>query len=433
MSQMPGCTAVVQEAERWVIGVVLTWPERAEELEVAASEFFLPQCRYAMEAIESIRSRGEEHEIATVARELERQGKSHAVDLSWLAGCAADVPTADNLEHYTGIVREAALTRRTALALSEATEAHRKGLSGSELLTDALERLSGIDSEQPDESARIGQLVRERFAELKDMADRKARGDAVLTGIPTGIQALDELVGGLQLGIATVVAGRPGMGKSAVGMALTDAITDSGNGVHVFSLEDTRSAYVDRAIGRQAQVSPERIRQLELQPGDLQSISGAMKHLDQREGWLVDDRSGITADEIVRSVRRARRRNGTRVVIVDYIQLVRGRYGMDTRERLNDAMETFAAAAKKDGMAYVVFSQLNRNCESRDDKRPQVRDLNESDRIGQIAKCVLLLYRPGEYFDEADGDLLEIIVGKNNQGQTGTVEANWHGPTMRVW
>jgi replicative DNA helicase len=183
-----------------------------------------------------------------------------------------------------------------------------------------------------------------------------------------------------------------------------------------------------------------------------------MRKLGQRNSWLFDDRSGITADEIVRSVRRRKKDNRTKVVIVDYIQLVRKPHPrMSSHEALGETITTLADAAKQDGIAYVVMSQLNRELEKRDDKRPLLADLRESGSLEERSKCVVALYRGcvyGEPKRDIDFDCecpqntkshyckppsesefesrVELHILKNSNGRTGKVTAHWHGPTTRM-
>ena len=141
----------------------------------------------------------------------------------------------------------------------------------------------------------------------------------------------------------------------------------------------------------------------------------------------------LTADEVVRRVRKHRAKNQTRLVIVDYATLLRG-YGRvrDTREIVSDAA-TRLMEASKDDIAYVLLAQLNRDCEKRDNKRPVPSDLKESGALEERAKCVIFPFRPYEYDKDEDPRLIELNVAKNNFGRKGVVKARWHGPTARVF
>lgn len=240
--------------------------------------------------------------------------------------------------------------------------------------------------------------------------------------------------------------------NSSLGLATADASSAAGFGVHLFSLEDTEEAYADRTIARTSGVPAEALRNAKLERGHASDISRAMAGLKSRR-WLVDGRSGLTADEIVRSARRHRKANGTCVVIVDYIQLIkRANPRQSPHEALTEIITTLADAAKQDRIAYVVMSQLNRGVEQRQDKRPLLSDLRESGSLEERCKCAVGLYR-GSYYgepikgidwdpdwkgrawkpsDEEFKAQIQAIVMKNSNGRTGTVWGEWHGPTTRV-
>ena len=425
-------TDALSHAERDVVGICATWPDWLDVLDLAPHHFDGPQWRRCYEAMLDLRARRDAIEEATIHAELERRGWADSYS-DLIEACLNAPPVGDSAEAVAAIVRDGAVRRAVVHAMERTAKLHEFGETGEGMLTDALRRLSEIDTGGGRAGATIGELIRQRSAELDELAAAKARGEEGMTGIPTGLEELDKLLGGIQRGIVTVVAGRPGMGKSAFGQAISDSASAAGHGVHVFSLEDTRAAYTDRAMARVSRVPGESIRTLALSNSELGSISRATRSLRERAGWYVDDRSGISADEVVRSVRRNRRENGTRLVLVDYLQLLKGRRGESKQEKAADAMVAFANAAKADDMAYVVFSQLNRGCEYRDDKRPILSDLRDAGEIEEYAKAVLFLFRPRVYHDDAPEDEIEIIARKNNHGQTGTVSARWDGPTTRIF
>jgi replicative DNA helicase len=341
------------------------------------------------------------------------------------------VPTADNAEHYVAIVRDGWVRRMVAEACASAVQGAERGDEGAELLSEILRRLAEITVEGPSETRSIRELLKERFAELGRIADAKARGETAATGIPTGLDALDALLGGLQTGIVTTAAGRPGMGKSSFALSCVRGASERGVGCHVFSLEDTRDAYCDRVISGESLVAAERLRQVSITRTEMGAIHGALDKFPRDRRWLVDDRSGITAEEIVRSVRRSLAENKTKLVVVDYVQLIRGR-GTSREEIVSHAMNVLADAAKQDRVSYLVLSQLNRECEKRDDKRPMLADLKQAGTIEERSKCVLMLYRPSVY-ETAPDNVIEILVRKNNQGQIGGVSAKWDGATLRMY
>jgi replicative DNA helicase len=425
-------TASVAAAEAGIVGTCLLYPDLADTVDLLPEQILAPQWRIAWQAIRALRSDNASVDPVTVAAAAERAGRPLSPEDLSTALCdhAASEPL---LAEYVALVRDAWVGRQVELAVSEVTEARQRGMTGAEALSLAFTALSRIEAEQPSRGMSIGDLVRQRFKQLGEMVDARDRGEYAVSGIPTGIRQLDDLLGGLQRGIVTIGAGRPGMGKSALGLAIANNVSAGGGGVHVFSLEDLASAYTDRGLAAEAGVPAESFRTQQFTRGDLQRITHSVGRLRNREGWFIDDRAGITPDEIVRSVRRERKRNKTQLVVVDFIQRLKRQPRQERRDMIDEAMIMFADAAKADGMAYLVIAQINRDCEKRDDKRPILSDLKESGGLEEYAKCVMFVYRPHYYDQNAPSDLIELIIRKNNNGRTGTVEANWDGPTVRIW
>jgi replicative DNA helicase len=440
------------ELESSVIGAIFVRPDNLALLpEIEAQHFAHFKPRITFEAIRNLEHRGLPIDVTTVGDELGRVGQLEAVGWDFLGNCTLSVPTAENAVEYARRVRDHALRRRLLETLAEVLSHGRNGEhTGAELLTMALAGLSVLDAEQPEQAATIGEIVKRRIAQLEEIARERALGITTLSGMPSGIAELDSKLGGWQPGIMSIVAARPSMGKSSLGLATADACTAKGFGVHLFSLEDTESAYADRVMSRTSQVPAESIRNSTLARGQLDSLQRAVGDITRRTGWIVDGRSGVSAQEIVRSVRRHRRSNATRVVIVDYVQLVaKPNPRMTMHEALTEIATTFSDAAKQDGIAYVVMSQLNREIEKREDKRPQLSDLRESGALEERAKCVVGIYRGAAYGGKPkrgidyprDGSepsedeferMVQLLVLKNNNGRTGTIRASWHGPTTRM-
>lgn len=447
-------TQALINLEASIIGGILLKPDCLAELPTLETDDFLDlRHRVIWTAIRNLEARGTPLDVVTIEAEIEKKtGKADASWFAYLGEVALLVPTLSNVIEYAKQVREAALARRVALILSEALERFRGNqLSGGDLLTESLGALSRVDAEQPDDARPISAMIKTRFAQLDQIAQDRISGRRTMTGYPTGVAGLDEKIGGYQAGIVTIVAARPGMGKSSLGLATADECSARGHGVHVFSLEDTAESYSDRTLSRTSQVPAESMRNVELNRGQMGDISQAAAKLRGRP-WLVDGRSGITADEIVRSVRRHRKAFGTCVVIVDYVQLVKRPQRLSPHEALTEIVTVLADAAKQDGLAYVVMSQLNRGVEQRTDKRPVLSDLRESGSLEERAKCVIGIYRGAYYGEPVDGidwdrnwqgrnvrpsqqdheATVQLHVLKNSNGRTGVVFARWHGPTTRM-
>lgn len=442
-------TALV-EIEASVLGGILLRNETLTELPtLEVLDFYDMRHQVVFAAMRDLEVEGRPIDVVTVQHKLAER-EVRAVDFDFLGELTLRCPIVENVFDYVRQIRSASLGRRVRLALSDVLEhSKRSELDGEEMLSMAMAKLSNIDDATPDDTKSVFAVVKTRMRQLEQIAQDRLSGARTMTGYPTGIAKLDEKIGGWQPGIVTIVAARPGMGKSSLGLSTADACSAAGFGVHLFSLEDTEDAYADRTLARVSTVPAELMRNATLNRGQCASIAQAMLKISGRK-WLVDGRSGITADEIVRSVRRHRRNNDTRVVIVDYVQLVkRTNWRQSTHEALTETVTALADAAKQDKLAYVVVSQLNRGVEQRQDKRPQLSDLRESGSLEERAKCVVGLYRGSVYGEPVKGidwdpdwqgrnyrptpeeheAQVQLLVLKNSNGRTGTIWAHWIGPT----
>lgn len=449
--------------ERSILGGILLKPDAIALIPALEPDDFADlRCKAVWSAMRNLEAFNRPIDGATVAAELERDDRLDAIG-GWvfLGELAANVPTAENVVEYCTRLRDLALVTRIASAAGQLQEEAKRGTTGgAELLAMCWEAFAKLGHDEPDRTLEIGALVKERMRELSKVAEDREHGSSKLTGFPTGIAGLDEKMGGWQPGIVQIVAARPAMGKSSVALATMDACSAAGVGAHLFSLEDSRQSHADRAISRESTVPATNLRTADLTRDQFSRIGPALNTLAKRRGWIVDDRGGLTVDEIIRSVRRHAKRNKTKVVVVDYAQVVakrRTRRDLDENEHLTEVVNALASAAKDGaGIAYVLMSQLNRELEKRPDKRPMLADLRGSGSLEQVAKIVIGLYRGIEYCESPQKWIdwscrcpakgmcehaptqedwertMQLLVLKNNNGETGPVFARWNAPTTRV-
>lgn len=451
------------DAEASVLGGIYLRRSCLDLAPVAALEvedFYSPAHQATFTAIRNLEVQAKPIDPVTVDAELVRLGKSQAVGgLAFQASLALHCPSEANVEEYARIVSGLAARRRVIVATADVLDAlyappAGEDLDGEAAKTFAVGRIEAVQVASSSGVRSIGELVTARMRTLHRLASDREAGRISMTGIPTGVESLDRVLGGYQPGIVTIVGARPGMGKSSLLLAALDAATAAGFGAHAFLLEDSEESQADRAIARDSGVPGESIRRFELNRGQLADLASSVSRLRTRQQWHVEEDHPRDVHALVRAVRRERKRLGTRLVVVDYLQLLAGsaskKYGAGHRHlELDEVITTLMRASRNDKIAYVVASQLNRTLESRTDKRPTLADLRESGGIEEKAKAVIFLYRgavygpPVEGVDEIDGRLpdvdagewgrtMELIVAKNSNGQTGRVYASWDGPTMRV-
>ena len=436
-----------EEAEARIVAICAEDPTKLDLVTAEPDDFLSLKWRVCFEALRELREEfGDGVDPLIVFDRV--KDLAHGIQLSDLVNLEASPVM---IERYSDVVREEASKRRLRLGLHRALNMLKEGSSANEALSQASQAITEATLGQPDAAKTVGRVVGDRYLELSQMAQDQSDGKPCVVGITTGHEGLDGVLGGLQRGIPTLLAARPGMGKSALALNISNAASLAGVGVHIFSLEDTASNYADRVLSMGSGVNSRKIRAMDLTRGELMLVQEAGEKAKKRKGWIVDDRSGVTASEIVRCVRRSAIKNKTELVIVDYIQLLRGLRGQGTREMLSDAINCFGDAAKKDRMAYLVLSQLNRGLESRDDKRPVESDLKECGTLEERAKSIVMLYRPEKYGDlyhkgqyagkqvrgqvvgqPIPAHVIEMIVRKNSNGETGTVMGTWQPEKMRI-
>jgi replicative DNA helicase len=295
-------------------------------------------------------------------------------------------------------------------------------------------------------SASISDALVTVFRQIRDAAER---GDTI-AGLSTGYERLDRALSGLHEGELVIVAGRPGMGKSALvqNIAVNVAsprhrIVDEqeievpGRAVHVFTLEMPKEQIARRMVCAEARVAVEKVKAGNLEPEEWRKITNAGVYLKTLP-IQIDDTPALGLLELRAKVRRHQAehsRAGTRVglVVVDYLQLMRMRNDAGTRdEAIGEVTRGLKQLAKELHVPVLLLSQLNRAVESRADKRPQLSDLRESGNIEQDADAVLFVYRDEYYNPESKAKgVAEVIIAKQRDGATGRVHLRFAGPCMR--
>jgi replicative DNA helicase len=310
----------------------------------------------------------------------------------------------------------------------------------------------------------------QRFAQALttavEMAAHAYQRDGKLSGLATDLKDLDRMMGGLQKSDLVILAGRPGMGKSSLatniafnvakaweGEPRPDGRIESINGgiVGFFSLEMSAEQLATRIISEQAEIASNRIRRGEIEPADFDRIAKTARDME-RIPFYIDETGGLSIAQLAARARRLKRQRGLDLLVIDYIQLLQGSSRRAAEGRVQEVTEittSLKALAKELNIPILALSQLSRQVENRDDKRPQLSDLRESGSIEQDADVVMFVFReeyylrnkeprPGseEHFKwqqdmEAVHGRAEIIIGKQRHGPTGTVMMHFKGEVTR--
>ena len=386
---------------------------------------------------------------------------------TYLARLAAEATTIINAEDYGRAVYDLAI-RRSLIGIGEemvnvAFDATVEQTPGAQI-EDAEKRL--FDLAEKGQYGAGFQSFDTALTSAIDLASAAYKRDGHLSGLATSLDDLDRLMGGLQSSDLIIVAGRPGMGKSALatnigfniakgwrGELQPDGAMKTVNGgiVGLFSLEMSAEQLATRIIAEQSGVSSANIRRGRIDESDFARIVEASRQM-QRIPFYIDQTGGLSIAQLAARARRLKRQRGLDLLIVDYIQLLAGTSRRSSENRVQEITEittTLKALAKELQVPILALSQLSRQVEQRDDKHPQLSDLRESGSIEQDADVVLFIFReeyylknqepkPGteEYFKWQDDmnkvhGIAEIIIGKQRHGPTGTVRLHFEDAVTR--
>jgi replicative DNA helicase len=418
------------EAEQAVLGAMLLDQDaalRAAEL-VDDAMFYREAHRRLFRAMVALVERRTVIDHITLRDELLRRGElESAGGFDYLAELVDAVPTAANLEFHARIVRDKAILRRLIeTSTGIITEAYDGHSTATELLDIAESRIFKISQQRGDEGfTRIKEMLWPTMERIETLQ----RSGKAITGVPSGFVDLDGLTSGFQDAELVVVAARPSMGKTAFCLNIAANAAAEGNGVAIFSLEMSKEALVQRMLTATARVDSHRVRQGSLRDSDFTQLARAAGLLQTYQVW-IDDTPSITLLEMRSKARRLKIDNDLKLIIVDYLQLMRSPEHSENRvQEISDISRSLKALARELEVPVIALSQLSRASEQRGgERKPILSDLRDSGAIEQDADLVIFIHRP-EYYDREDESkrgLAEVMLAKNRNGPTGDVQLKFH-------
>ncbi|KIE42927.1 replicative DNA helicase [Geobacter anodireducens] len=428
------------EAEMSILGGVLLDNEainRCLEL-IEADDFYRESHRKIFRAMIDLSNRSEPCDLITLTDMLKRKGELDEVGGgSYLATLVDYVPTAANIAYYCRIVKEKSVTRRLITAATDiVTRGYDEETTVDELLDGAQKTIFEISENKLRPAfTPVGTILKDTFKRIETLYEKKEH----VTGVPTGFYDLDKMTAGFQPGDLIIIAGRPSMGKTAFSLNIAQyaaAHADSPLPVAVFSLEMSKESLVMRLLCSESRVDASRLRTGHLVDTDWHKLThGADKLAKAR--LYIDDTPAIPVLEMRAKARRLKAENGLGMIVVDYLQLMRGSSQESRQQEISEISRSLKALAKELEVPVVALSQLNRSLESRTDKRPMMSDLRESGAIEQDADVIMFVYRDAVYCDDCkkrDGSCTkghekdaEIIIGKQRNGPIGSVNLLFNG------
>ncbi|MDD4997673.1 MAG: replicative DNA helicase [Syntrophales bacterium] len=415
------------EAEQSVLGgILLDNPALNTVLEaLTPADFYSDAHRKIFKAIIELSERNEPCDLITLSNILKDQKRIDQVGgTAYLASLVDNVASAANISYYVKIIKEKSVLRRL---IGSATEILNKSYDAGMDVDDILDEAEHAIFEISENKIRpafhpIREIIRESFKTIERLYDKKE----LITGVATGFEKLDELTSGLQNSDLIIIAGRPSMGKTAFALNIAQyAALEAGVPVAIFSLEMAREQLATRMLSAEARVDSQRLRKGFLGETDWPKLTTAAGRLSDAPIY-IDDTPAITVMEMKAKSRRLKADAGLGLVVLDYLQLMRGSSFKDSREQeISEISRSLKALAKELSLPVIALSQLNRKVEDRTNRRPQMADLRESGAIEQDADVIAFIYRDEVYNrsdDNPEKGMAEIIIGKQRNGPTGIVK-----------
>jgi replicative DNA helicase len=424
------------EAEMNVLGGVLLDNrslDSVHEIGLTPEDFYQDSHQKIFSAIMELQRRTQPADAITLSNLLASQGLLERIGgKQYIAELVRSDFSVPNVPAYAQIVKEKATERKIILVCSEQVSVAFEGVEDHHLFREETEkRVLEATSERKLSTYRsLGDTLQDVFTHLQDVASR----DTKIIGVPSGFTDLDKETMGWHPGQLIIVAARPGMGKTSfmLNTALYSALHGN-TSVAVFSMEMTRDELAMRLLSMEARVDSGRLKNAsKLQEQDWKHLQRAAGEMHNAQLYL-DDTPSLNILEVKSRARRIQSQHGLGLVIVDYLQLMRGLGGKGSNySRENEISEIsrgLKGLAKELGVPVIAASQLSREVERREKGKPKLSDLRESGAIEQDADIVMFIHR-----DKENPELqreAELIIGKHRSGNTGEVKLAWHGQYTR--
>ncbi|MFZ9518789.1 MAG: replicative DNA helicase, partial [Ilumatobacteraceae bacterium] len=405
---------------------------------ISVEHFYKPAHQHVFDAMRSLLTVGEPVDPVTVADELRRVGLLEEIGgLDFLLQLQNSTPVIGNVGRYAKIVLDTASLRRLIGVASEIAElAYTEPDDVAKALDDAESRVFAVAEQRVVDSTRP---LRELLQVASDELEKRFESKVQLTGVPTGFADLDSKILGLQKSSLVIVGARPAMGKTAFALNIaTNVAQRSALPVLIFSLEMSHSELTMRILSSEARVESTKLRTGNLTEGEWSRINSAIGRLDSHLVFL-DDNPRVTVMEIRAKARRLRAKHGgLGLIVIDYLQLMSGQNTENRQLEVSEISRNLKILARELEVPVMALSQLSRQLETRQDKRPQLSDLRESGSLEQDADIVMFLHRPemyrnekGESAENTDKGMAEVIIQKHRAGPTGTVKLVFMGEFTR--
>jgi len=413
------------DAEQFVLGAILLDNEalsKAHEI-IKPEDFYRDTHRKIFKSMTAIFTKNEPIDMITLTEYLRKNNELEEVGgLPYLTNLATIIPTSANIRYHCKIIKEKSLFRSLIQTSHLIIEKAYEGQTDADEALDYAERLIFEISDRRTNNSfqNIKDIVKDTFKTIEGLLSRKSN----ITGIATGFNDLDEMTAGFQPGDLIIIGGRPAMGKTAFALNIAQHIgIKMKQPVAIFSLEMSKEQLVMRMLCAESMVNYAKLRKGFLNRQELSRLTKSASGLSESPIY-IDDSSSISVMEVRAKARRLKaEQKGLGLIIIDYLQLMKGRDDVERREQeISEISRSLKALAKELRVPVIALSQLNRRVEYNQDKRPGLGDLRESGAIEQDADVIIFLYRDEVYNKKTPNKgIAEIIIAKQRNGPTGTV------------
>ena len=435
----PGATTLAQrippqslEAEMSVLGSVVLDKECAADVIrlVRPESFYRHEHQLIYQALLNLYEADKPIDGVLLRDELRHRGHLEQIGgVEYLTRLLESVPSAANVVYYAQIVRDKAMLRDLIRAIGEiSNRAYEDREAVADMMDEAEQKIFEITQRKiTGHAVPIKEIMEKTF----EMIDQR-RGHVY--GLPTGYLELDELTGGLQRGEIIVIAARPSMGKTALGLNIAEYVgADNHQAVLIFSLEMAAQQLAERMLCGRGHIDSHRLRKTMLTDEEIQTMHICADELSQ-SAIFVDDSPSLTPLELRAKARRLKLQHDIQLVVVDYLQLMHVPGAESRQQEVATISRQLKALARELDVPVIVVSQLNRAPEGRENHRPRMSDLRESGTIEQDADVVMMLHREDYYHNEPDyqkTNSAELIIAKQRNGPTGNIQLTWKAQWTR--
>lgn len=421
------------EAEQSVLGSLLI--DRDAIIRIASyvksSDFYRAAHSLIYEAILTLYNKREPTDLITLVDELRRTGRlEEAGGESYLSELIAAVPTAVHVEYYGRIVERTATLRRLISAGTEIVDiGYTESMDIEQALDGAEKAIFAVSQKRSTRDFRsIGEILEEYFDRLDTLQQNKG----AVVGVPTGFADLDKLTGGLQRSDLIIIAARPAVGKSSLGLGFAfNAAVRFGKTVGLFVLEMSAEQIVQRMLSMETGIDSHRLRMGYIDDSEWSSVTRSFGRLAEAN-IFIDDTASANIMEVRSKARRLHAERGLDLLIIDYLQLMTATRVDNRVQEISQISRSLKGLARELDVPVVALAQLSRAVETRQSHVPMLSDLRESGSIEQDADIVAFIYREDVYDPDTDRKgIADLIIAKHRNGPIGTVHLRFFDRTAR--